>query len=182
MMLPDKKLTHKAPKLESKRLILQPLKITDAKKYAQMGRIHRDKPLNTEAKAKAYLKKELTNKKDGYFLAVIEKMTNKIVGELEFCHMDWYRDTAGELCYAFGKEFWGKGYATEALNLITKYIFEKLGFSRILIYFQKRNIAVTKILGKCGYSEVIKGTLNDGSDTCDENLFVKECNVSKNHQ
>ncbi len=67
------------------------------------------------------------------------------------------------------------GYATEALNLITKYIFEELSFHRIYAFFHEKNSAVAKVMEKCGYEKegVSKDSLYDGSEYYDDIIYAK---------
>jgi RimJ/RimL family protein N-acetyltransferase len=74
--------------------------------------------------------------------------------KLEF--MGWcglkYRQEKNEidLGYRLKKEYWGKGYATEAAFACIRYGFEKLGIRRIVGRAEPDNIASCKLLEKCG--------------------------------
>jgi RimJ/RimL family protein N-acetyltransferase len=54
-----------------------------------------------------------------------------------------------DLGYRFKKEFWGKGYATEAAFASVKYGFEKLNLKRIVGRADPENIASCIVLEKC---------------------------------
>lgn len=61
--------------------------------------------------------------------------------------------------YSIGKEYWGKGYGTEALKKIVRFGFDKLKLQKIIAYIFTGNIASEKILLKCGFkhnAEIIK--------------------------
>ena len=91
---------------------------------------------------------------------------HQIVGVIGFFDLD-DELKKGEVGFWVAKEYWGNGYATEALNLITKYIFEELSFHRIYAFFHEKNSAVAKVLEKCGYEKegVLKDSLYDGVDS-----------------
>ncbi|MFD2563801.1 GNAT family N-acetyltransferase [Aquimarina rubra] len=63
---------------------------------------------------------------------------------------DVYRRSA-EIGYWIGEPYWGKGIATKAVELITRYGFEKLNLIRIYAGIFENNIASMKILEKNGY-------------------------------
>jgi [ribosomal protein S5]-alanine N-acetyltransferase len=61
-----------------------------------------------------------------------------------------------DLGYRFSKQFWGKGYATEAAFASIKFGFEKLGLLRIVGRAEPANIGSVKVLEKCGMKYIGK--------------------------
>jgi RimJ/RimL family protein N-acetyltransferase len=61
-----------------------------------------------------------------------------------------YRKTA-EIGYFIGEPYWNKGIATIAVNLITDFGFNQLGFARIHSGIYEYNPASQRVLEKCGY-------------------------------
>jgi RimJ/RimL family protein N-acetyltransferase len=59
-----------------------------------------------------------------------------------------------DLGYRFKKEFWGRGYATEAAYASIKYDFGKLGLQRIVGRAEFHNIGSWKVLEKCGMTYI----------------------------
>lgn len=59
-----------------------------------------------------------------------------------------------DLGYRFKKEFWGKGYATEAATACIRYGFEKLQLKRIVGRAEPANIASCKVLENCGMTYI----------------------------
>lgn len=55
-----------------------------------------------------------------------------------------------DLGFRLKKEFWGKGYATEAAFAAIKHGFEKLNINRIVGRAEPENIASCAVLEKCG--------------------------------
>lgn len=67
-----------------------------------------------------------------------------------------YRSELNEidLGYRFKKEFWGKGFATEAAYASIKYGFEKINLQRITGRAELHNTASWKVLEKCGMTYI----------------------------
>jgi len=63
---------------------------------------------------------------------------------------DVYRKSA-EVGYFIGEEYWNKGIATVALNLICDYGFDNLDIIRIHTGVYEHNIASQRVLEKCGF-------------------------------
>ena len=57
------------------------------------------------------------------------------------------------------REFWGKGYAKEALMLAIEYMFKERNIHRIQANVLESNIASLKMHEKCGYK--IEGLLRE---------------------
>ena len=56
-----------------------------------------------------------------------------------------------EIGYWLGESFWGNGYATEAMQAMIAYSFEKLRLTRLLAGVYQENIPSQKVLEKCGF-------------------------------
>ena len=65
-----------------------------------------------------------------------------------------------DLGYRFKKDFWGKGYATEAAYASIKYGFEKLDLKRIVGRTDPENIASCIVLEKCGLTFIGEGEVD----------------------
>ena len=65
---------------------------------------------------------------------------------------DVYRNSA-ELGFFIGEPHWNKGITSQAVNLITKYAFEKLGIVRIFSIVFEYNVASQRVLEKCGFEK-----------------------------
>lgn len=62
-----------------------------------------------------------------------------------------------EIGYWIGEEYWGKGYATEALKKVVTIAFKDLNLKRIYAGTFEDNLASEKLLLKCGFK--YEGTL-----------------------
>ena len=70
-----------------------------------------------------------------------------------------------EVGYWLGERFWGRGLATEALRLATRYAFERFDFERLEAHVLAWNPASCRVLEKAGYTlegRQRKGSLKDG--------------------
>jgi len=52
--------------------------------------------------------------------------------------------------YAYHRDTWGHGYATEAARRIVRFGFENIGLHRICAYCDARNAASARVLEKAG--------------------------------
>jgi len=65
-----------------------------------------------------------------------------------------------DLGYRFKREFWGKGYATEAAYASVRYGFEKLNMKRIVGRAEPENIASCIVLQKSGLRYIGEGEVD----------------------
>ena len=52
--------------------------------------------------------------------------------------------------YSIGPSFWGKGYATEALGAVVKFLFEEVSCNKITASHMAENIQSGRVMEKCG--------------------------------
>lgn len=73
-------------------------------------------------------------------------------GLIGHCGLSCVPDTEGvvELAYAFGKVFWGKGFATQAARANLRFGFEQLGLPEIVAVAVPENIASQRVMEKIG--------------------------------
>jgi len=71
-------------------------------------------------------------------------------------------DRAGvEIGYAFRRQDWGKGFATEIVKAGTRYVFASTNFSSIYAYTDRRNNNSKKVLEKSGFT-YLEDIIEDG--------------------
>lgn len=82
---------------------------------------------------------------------------------------------SAEVGYWIGEEFWGKGYATTALNNILEIGFNDLNFTRIHAHVFEGNVASEKLLLKCGFEfeGLLKKCHKKGDEYFNSKLFAK---------
>lgn len=97
-----------------------------------------------------------------YNFAVFLKKDNKFIGWGGFGVIDcFYPDK--EIYYMIGKEYWGKGYATEMMNALIHYYFNTIGLEKIIALAKPENIASNRVIQKLGFrfQHFIKGLPNE---------------------
>jgi [ribosomal protein S5]-alanine N-acetyltransferase len=82
---------------------------------------------------------------------------------------------SAEVGYWLGEPFWGRGIATEALSLITDYVFEHHNLLRMFALPFAGNTASVRVLEKAGYS--LEGRLRQSSvkfgRPCDQLIYAR---------
>jgi RimJ/RimL family protein N-acetyltransferase len=82
------------------------------------------------------------------FCAVVEKSSARLIG---WCGLWRLKETGEtEVGYAIAKDFWGKGYATEAAHRFLEYGFEKLEIDKIVAVARPENKASRGVMEKLG--------------------------------
>lgn len=61
--------------------------------------------------------------------------------------------TEVEISYLLGTEFYGKGYASEAVNKIIEFCKESLGINTMIANVHRQNIASRKFIERLGFSK-----------------------------
>ena len=71
--------------------------------------------------------------------------------------------------YCIGKTWWGRGYATEALQAVIAYAFLELGANRVESIHNVKNPASGRVMEKCGMTleGVLRQAYRDNSGCCD---------------
>lgn len=101
-------------------------------------------------------------------LAIVLKKSKKVIGTCSF--IDWSNEHSNaELGYVLNRNYWGHGYATEAIKELIKFGFEKIQLNRIQGRCDIDNIGSQKVMLKVGMcfegtlrkNEFIKGEFRD---------------------
>ncbi|PWL73167.1 MAG: N-acetyltransferase [Clostridiales bacterium] len=84
---------------------------------------------------------------DFYRWAIIERQSGKNIGQIAFCKV--YEDCrTAEIEYCIGENFWGNGYAGEALEAVIDFTFAHTGFLRLEAFHRSENIKSGRVLEK----------------------------------
>lgn len=84
-------------------------------------------------------------------LAVIDIENNTHIGNISLQNIN-YIDRNAEIAYIMGeKSYWGKGFATQASELIIKHGFEQLNLERIYCGTSDENIRMINLAKKLGF-------------------------------
>ena len=95
-------------------------------------------------------KKGFWDQEDGMLLLVNDD--DEIVGEIEYFPIIDYLQ-GYEISYQlFGSQHAGKGYTTEAVNLLVQYLFGRKRVNRMQLNIHPDNAASKKVAEKCGFT------------------------------
>ena len=84
---------------------------------------------------------------DFYRWAIIENKSLENIGQIAFCRV--YSDCkTAEIEYCIGDEFWGNGYANEALSAVINYVFANTDFYKLEAYHRVENVKSARVLQK----------------------------------
>lgn len=144
-------------KLETERLLLRHFDPDDLDPYT--GRIFGDPEVmrflprrDAPARDRAQRTIDFFNDQWNWFpygpWAVVEKASGELIGHCGLRFIPEIRET--EVLYAFGKDFWGKGYATEAARASVEFGFCRTGLERIIAIAVPENTASRRVMEHCG--------------------------------
>ena len=89
-------------------------------------------------------------------LAITLAGSGAVVGAISLMSIDTRHERA-VIGYWIGKEYWGRGYCTEAAREMLRFGFERLGLNRIVGHHFARNPASGRVMRKIGMEH--EGTL-----------------------
>ena len=89
-------------------------------------------------------------KKHEKVFAIVENSSRSLVGFIGLHNIDQENGHA-EIGYFLSPEYWGRGYATEAVSLISQYAFEWLNLRKVYARVYAPNEASRRVLEKNGF-------------------------------
>jgi RimJ/RimL family protein N-acetyltransferase len=94
----------------------------------------------------------MLNSPNNYLFAILENETFSHIGNIKIGPINPYHSYA-DISYFIGeRSAWGKGYATDAIWLITNFGFRHLGLHYIEAGVYENNVASIRALEKVGYT------------------------------
>ena len=145
-------------KIQGKGFILRHIKMSDLQRYLEcyQGKNIKEYLLKipTPTEAKKELKKFIADfkKKRPFGEAFVIEVNGKFAGEISINHLNIkHHEFKGEIGYCIHPDFRGKGLATKAVKLLTKYAFKKYKLKRISAMGRLKNKASARVLEKAGY-------------------------------
>jgi [ribosomal protein S5]-alanine N-acetyltransferase len=152
------------PRLETERLILRPFSPADAEAVTALvspreiaaSTISIPHPYD-RAMAESWLGglEGAFERGDSLTLAVTLRTDGTLVGCVGL-RID-RTNHRGEIGYWTGRDFWGRGYCTEAAAAVVRHAFEALGLHRVIAHHMTRNPASGRVMQKLGMRH--EGTL-----------------------
>jgi RimJ/RimL family protein N-acetyltransferase len=145
-------------KLEGERIYLSPRNVEDVEIFTKwmngfyitdyIGRSHQTMTLQEE---KEYLENTANDKNT---FAIIDSDTDNIIGTVGLHGIDYINRTARLGIFIGDREYWSKGYGTEAVRLILDFGFNYLNLNNIDLVLMEFNERALKCYQKCGFKEI----------------------------
>jgi len=96
----------------------------------------------------------MKNSTNDYLFGVFLKDKSEHIGNIKIGNIEQIH-RSGDVGILLGnRKQWGKGYATEAIKLATRYAFEELNLHTLTAGMYVNNIGSQKAFMKAGYTEV----------------------------
>lgn len=177
-----KRFFDRSPKIETERLILRRMRVSDAKDmydYARRDEVTRYllwAPHDSLEYTCNYLRQvEKGYRADSFHdFGVVFKENNKLIGTCGFARIDHANSTA-EVGYVLNPDYWGMGIAAEALDAVIRMGFEKQKFNRIEARYMADNTRSRRVMEKCGMK--YEGILRQSIFAKDSYVDVGVCAV-----
>ncbi len=147
--------------LETPQLRLRPLKISDASviQNAASMRPISDTMISIphpypDGEAERYVARQLAEQKAGrsFTFTIEQQAEGWFCGLVEVREID-REHSQGELSFWLVEEAWGRGYMSEVVQEVVRYVFETCDLNRIYAYHMKRNPASGRVLEKNGFRQ-----------------------------
>lgn len=107
----------------------------------------------------SWVKSQNGNKNGEYNFAIEDRETGKYIGGCGIQNVNWLTRVATVGIMIGDKDFWGKGYGTDAMKVLTKFIFEDMNIRKIKLYTFSFNTRAIKCYEKCGFK--VEGVFRD---------------------
>ncbi len=153
--------------LETERLLLRPLRLDDAEdvfEWTGDPLVNRYMPYPVHQNIDVTRQWISSIKPENGEFAFVLKDTGKVIGAGSIRQDDDGRFTIG---YNFNRQYWGKGYATEAARGLVQWGYQQLGARDFSACHATANTASGNVLRKCGFQVERYGQYSryDGSQT-----------------
>lgn len=144
--------------LETKRLVLREMTQAD---YDDLAKILQDEKVMyaykgafSDAEVQAWLDNQRRRyQEDGFGLWAVElKGSAEMIGQCGLTLQDYHDERVIEVGYLFRKEFWHRGYATEAAVACREYAFIELGVPVVYSIIRDTNLASQEVAWRNGMS------------------------------
>lgn len=110
-----------------------------------------------------------------YLFAIVDRETSLHVGNATLGHINPFHLFADVSYFVGDRNAWGRGLATDAVRVVTRFGFERLGLHRIQAGFYETNIASRKVLEKAGfrYEQTLRKKLRQSeSSSWEDHVYV----------
>lgn len=154
-----KTITKDSLKIEGERIYLKILKPDDVGE-AYLAWMNNEEVLKfTESRNQMFTRENLQRyageKYDSprdYFFGIFLKNAQRHIGNIKIGGISEV-DSSADVGLIIDKDCWGKGFATEAIRLVTRFGFDELSLKRLWAGMMKDNVGSYKAFCNAGYSK-----------------------------
>lgn len=113
------------------------------------------------------------------------KDTHELIGTIDVASKKLMHYGVCEIGYCYGEKYWKKGYATEALKAVIKYLFEECDADVLFANYMSNNPASGEVMRKSGmtFEGILRGRMIDKegirNDLGSYSITKEEYNLSK---
>ncbi len=162
-------LTHKGTQeLKTSRLILRQYRISDAvsmyNNYATDERVTKFltwTPYQCIDDLKTWLTGTIKSYENNNVYHWAMEYNKEVIGAVSVLAFDYHNEKnhCCELGYSLGYDYWNKGFTSEAVNAVIRFLFDEVGIHRISAKHDIENPASGEVMKKCGM--LYEGCLKD---------------------
>lgn len=116
----------------------------------------------SEDDALKFIRAALAREPETYFAITVD---DEAVGSIGYGLQQDVERVSAEIGYWVGREFWGRGIATEALRVVTRHALENHGLTRVFALPFDGNEGSLRVLEKAGYvreARMRRSAIKDG--------------------
>lgn len=144
--------------LETEHLILRQLRKEDADCYyhriggsKEVTKYMLWQPHKSLQESQESIEKVLRNYQNGnsYTWAIALAEDDSLIGRIDLLRFDEKKECCS-FAYLLGKEFWGRGFGTEALSAVLSFAFEKMELRSVIADHMSANVASGRVMQKVG--------------------------------
>lgn len=106
-------------------------------------------PFTLENEEKWY--STLSGANETYSFAIETLEDEKYIGGCGVNHIDWKNSAVTVGIFIGDKNYWSRGYGTDAMNLLVKFIFEQMNVNKVKLQVYSFNDRARKCYEKCGF-------------------------------
>jgi RimJ/RimL family protein N-acetyltransferase len=106
-----------------------------------------------------WIKSQKTSTNGEYNFAIEDIESKKYIGGCGIQKVNWLARTATVGIMIGNKEYWGKGYGTDAMKVLLDFIFNNMNINKVKLSVFSFNTRAQKSYEKCGF--VVEGVLKE---------------------
>lgn len=150
--------------MNTERLVLRKMEAADSKKLFQLWsdpqvtRFMNIESFTSETQAAEMIQlfDQLHRDNQAIRYSIFNKETNELIGSCGFNYVD-YENAKAEVAYDIRRNFWGRGFASEAVSSLLHHAFSVMGLNRIGAKVDPDNTNSIKLLRRLNFQ--FEGTL-----------------------